>query len=270
MTTAAYANTAPTSATALQGTVVVKLGGKPLETPQGRAQLAQSLAGLQRQGARLVVVHGGGVQVTNALAAAGIEARFVQGLRYTDEKVLEVAEPVFAQTGKLLAHALSAAGLPAVSLNGRDALLVRAVVKDAALGRVGTVTGVDADLLRHLAFNGITPVVGPIAVDEHGALNVNADEVASAVARALGAKELLLLTDVPAVRNSDGHPIATLTRTGATELIEAGVATGGMIPKIQNALGALQSGVARVRVLNENGLAQLGHGAAAGTLFTEA
>ena len=251
-----------------KGLVVVKLGGRSIESAEGRAQLAARLAALAAADVRPVVAHGGGAQVTAALAAAGIEARFAQGLRVTDARTLEVAEPVFAHLGKLLAHALSDAGLPAISLSGRDAHAVRAVVKDPALGRVGTVTDVDADLLRHLAFNGLTPVVGPVAVDDEGPLNVNADEVASALARALGAKELLLLTDVPAVRNGHGKPIPVLTPQGAEVLLETGAATGGMVPKIRGALDALASGVPRVRVLDDAGLAALAEGRDAGTLFT--
>ena len=217
-----------------------------------------------------MVVHGGGAQVTAALTAAGIQPRFVEGLRVTDEKVLEVAEPIFTQIGKLVAHALTQASAPAIALNGRDAALVQGVVKDPALGRVGTVTTVDAELLRHLVYNGITPVIGPIAVDGHGALNVNADEVASAVAKALGAKDLLLLTDVPAVKNDLGRAIPVLTPADAQQLIASGVASGGMIPKINGALEALKSGVARVRVLDDSGLTLLAEGKAAGTLFLEA
>lgn len=249
--------------------MVVKLGGKSVETATGRAQLAARLAALVESGARIVVVHGGGAQVTSALAASGIEARFVNGLRVTDEKVLEVAEPVFTHVGKTIAHALSVAGAPAVAVTGRDARLLEASVKDAALGRVGTITRVNAELLRHLAHDGITPVVGPIAVDDAGALNVNADEVASAVARALHARDLLLLTDVPAVRGADGAPIASLTPAQAQALIDSGVATGGMIPKITGALAALATGVARVRVLDEAGLTKLAAGMEAGTTFHE-
>lgn len=254
---------------ATNGFTVVKLGGRSIETESGRAQLAQRLTALRAAGHRLVVVHGGGAQVTTALANAGIEARFVNGLRVTDAKTLEVAEPVFALIGKLLAHALTTAGSPAVSLTGRDANLVVAHVKAAALGRVGSVDDVDAELLRHFAFNGVTPVIGPIAVDEHGALNVNADEVAAAVAKALGARDLLLVTDVPAVKGLDGSPIAKLTSANAKQLIADGVATGGMVPKIQGALDALAFGVARVRVLDEPGLTRLASGEAAGTVFEE-
>jgi len=255
---------------ATNGLNVIKLGGRSVETESGRAQLAQRIGALRSAGWKLVVVHGGGAQVTAALAAAGIEARFVDGLRVTDEKTLEVAEPVFAHVGKTIAHALTQAGAPAIALTGRDAQLVRGVVKAASLGRVGTVTGVDAELLRHLVYNGITPVVGPIAVDEAGALNVNADEVASAIARALGAKDLLLLTDVPAVRDGQGKAVPTLTPEGAQELIRTGAASGGMVPKIHGALEALASGVGRVRVLDEPGLVRLAQGEEAGTVFVDA
>lgn len=252
---------------ATNGINVVKLGGKSIETSEGRGQLAQRLAALRSAGWKLVVVHGGGAQVTSALRDAGLEPRFVQGLRVTDEKVLEVAEPVFAHIGKTLADALTRAGAPAVALTGRDAALLEGTIKDPQLGRVGTVVRVNAELLRHLAYNGITPVVGPIAVDREGALNVNADEVASAVARALAARDLLLLTDVPAVRGADGALIRQLTPAQADALIASGVATGGMIPKIRGALEALKWGVARVRVLDEPGLTALARGQEAGTVF---
>lgn len=251
----------------MEGTLVVKLGGRSIETETGRALLAKRLSALARSGARLVVVHGGGAQVTAALAASGIEARFVNGLRVTDAKVLEVAEPVFAHVGKTLAHALTEAGAPALALTGRDARLVRGVVKDPALGRVGTVTQVNAELLRHLVFNGLVPVVGPIATDDEGPLNVNADEVASAVAKAIGARDLLLLTDVPGVKGADGALLHHLTPDAARGLIASGVATGGMIPKVQGALDALASGVGRVRVLDEPGLERLAAGVEAGTVF---
>lgn len=252
----------------LNGLTIVKLGGRSVESASGRQELAKRLAALRAR-TKLVVVHGGGAQVTAALTAAGIQPRFVNGLRVTDEKTLEVAEPIFAQIGKLIAHALTEAGAPAVALTGRDARLVQGVVKDPALGRVGSVSTVDAELLRHLVFNGLTPVVGPIAVDASGALNVNADEVASAVAKAMGAKDLLLLTDVPAVKNELGRPIPVLTPADAEQLIASGVASGGMIPKIQGALEALRAGVQRVRVLDDSGLTALANGEDAGTLFLE-
>ena len=117
--------------------------------------------------------------------------------------------------------------------------------------------------------HGLVPVVGPIAVDAQGPLNVNADEVASAVARALHASDLVLLTDVSGVKGTDGLIVPHLTRASAQQLIAEGVATGGMIPKIQGALEALASGVARVRIVDEPGLSKLSVGQSAGTAFTE-
>lgn len=258
------------SESALQkgSTVIVKLGGRSIETAEGRAQLARRLSAIVQHGVHLVVVHGGGAQVTAAMDEAGLRPVFVDGLRVTDERVLEVAEPVFAHIGKTLASALTNAGAPALALTGRDARLIEATVKDAALGRVGTVTRVNADLLRHLYHNGITPIVGPIGVDMHGALNVNADEVASAVARALGAKDLLLLTDVPGVKDANGALLSHLTPAEARRLVADGVATGGMVPKIGGALDAIASGVQRVRVLDDLGLERLSTGASAGTVFS--
>lgn len=250
-----------------QGISVIKLGGRSIESDAGRAALCERLAALIATGHRLVVVHGGGAQVTAALGAAGIEARFVHGLRVTDEKTLEIAEPVFAHIGKTLADSLTRAGAPAIALTGRDAHLLRGVVKDAALGRVGTVVSVDEQVLRHLAYNGLTPVVGPVAVDDIGPLNVNADEVASAIARALGARDLLLLTDVAGVKDGAGRLLPRLSPASAKQLISEGVATGGMVPKIQGALDALASGVGRVRVLDEPGLTRLAEGQDAGTVF---
>jgi len=250
-----------------QGIIVVKLGGRSIESDSGRAQLCARLAALVASGHRLVVVHGGGAQVTAALAAAGIEARFVNGLRVTDEKTLEIAEPVFTHIGKTLADALTRAGAPAIALTGRDAHLLRGAVKDPALGRVGSIVSVDDGVLRHLAFNGLTPVVGPIAIDEVGPLNVNADEVASAVARALGARDLLLLTDVSGVKDGAGRLLPKLSPASAKQLIVDGVASGGMVPKINGALEALATGVARVRVLDEPGLTRLAEGHEAGTVF---
>lgn len=265
----ATADATPRTSAQKPAHVVVKLGGRPIESPEGRAALAAQIATLRTSGVRPIIVHGGGVQVTRALEAAGIEARFVEGLRVTDERTLETAEPVFTHVGKLIAHALTEAGAPAIALTGRDAALLEGVVKDPALGRVGTIIGVNKALLETLGDNGLTAVVGPLAVDAHGALNVNADEVAGALASAIGARELVLLTDVPAVRNSDGEPIRHLTRAAALALIDGGVATGGMVPKLRGALDALAHGVRSVRVLDTVGLGDYCRGQPAGTLFTE-
>lgn len=251
---------------------VVKLGGRSFESPEGRAKLAAAIARLVKAEAHVVVVHGGGKQVTQAMEAAGLAATFVGGLRVTTPEALAIAEPVLTTLGKELAHALTLAGAPAIGLTGRDARVVTAVVKDPALGRVGTVTAVEADVLRFLYFNGLTPVVAPLALaDDSGMLNVNADEVAAAVARALGAKHLVLLTDVEGVKGSQGNVIASLTPTAARALVHDGTIKGGMVPKVVGALDALAGGVKHVHVLSgerPDALDALARGETVGTTFT--
>lgn len=225
---------------------VVKVSGKAL-TPDVVEGLAAQLKALLDAGHLPVVVHGAGGQLTEALDRAGIPSEFKDGLRVTPPEALDVALSVFSAEGKKLASALSAAGVPALALNGYDAGLLTADVKDGgALGRVGDVTGVEADLLRFLAYNGLVPVVGPPAVGPDGeGLNVNADEAASAVAAWLPAAHLVLLTDVPGVLGADGAPIARLTVEEALSLKEA---TGGMAAKVHAAAKAARMGVPRVLI----------------------
>lgn len=226
--------------------VVVKVGGSALQDPATVDALAEGLAALQDEGVRPVVVHGGGPQVSEALEAAGHESTFREGMRVTPPEALAVAEPALAAVGKRLAGALTAWGLPAMALSGRDGHLVQAR-QEPHLDRVGIVTSVEADPLRLLTFNGLVPVLGPPAVDGQGEpLNVNADDVASATSKALGADALVLLTDVEGVHDGDGlvdhvHPadLATL-RDQAAE--------AGMIPKLHAAQAALEDGVGRVLV----------------------
>lgn len=226
--------------------LVVKLGGRLLEEPGTMEALAHDVASLAEAGVRPVLVHGGGPQATSALEASGLPATFHDGLRVTPPEALDVIEPVFAHQGKRLAGALTAAGLPAIALSGRDGALLQAAPLEH-LGRVGAVTDVDAQLLRFLAYNGLTPVVGPPAVDPAGhPLNVNADQVAAATAKALRAAALLLLTDVPGVLDDGGSVLRHLTPDDAQHL--AGRVAGGMTPKLAAAFAAVASGVPQVHI----------------------
>lgn len=250
---------------------VVKLGGRSFESAEGRQRLAAAIGRLVGAEAHVVVVHGGGKQVTQAMEQAGLKATFVNGLRVTTPEALAIAEPVLTTLGKELAHALTLAGAPAIGLTGRDARVVTGVVKDPALGRVGTVNGVESDVLRFLYFNGLTPVLAPLALGADGAmLNVNADEVAAAVARALGAKHLVLCTDVEGVKGRDGRVVAHLTPHAARSLIHDGTVSGGMVPKVTGALEALEGGVKHVHVLSgerPDALDALARGESVGTTF---
>ncbi len=217
--------------------LVVKIGGS-LDTAAG---LVGELA---RHDGELVLVHGGGPKIGEALASHGFATRFVDGLRVTPPEQLEVVERVLTQIGKQLADRFSRLGRLAVALSGRDARLLGAEPLAAELGRVGRITGVNTSILLTLLNRHLTPVVSPIAVGKDGAYNVNADEVAAAVAGCL-AEPLVYFTDVPGVLRDPHDPnsrIGTLTAAEAEELIESGVVSGGMIPKTTAALRAIELG----------------------------
>jgi len=217
--------------------LVVKIGG----SLDGSESLIRDLA---HHDGELIVVHGGGPRIGAELAARGFETRFVQGLRVTPPEQMTVVEQVLTQLGKELADRLSRLGRLAVGLSGRDARLLRADPLREDLGRVGRVTAVNTSLLFALMSRHLTPVVSPIASAADGPLNVNADEVAAAVAGCLG-EPLVYLTDVPGVLADPDDPnsrIPMLSEGEVESLIAEGAVAGGMIPKVRAALAALASG----------------------------
>jgi acetylglutamate kinase len=234
---------------------VVKIGGRTFEEPAGRARLLGEIAALAKGTSPppfLVVVHGGGNRVSTEVQKAGITPQFVRGLRVTDEATLEVVERVLTLAGKEIAQSLSALGPPAIAVTGRDAVLLRAS-RRVELGYVGEVSGVNVASLRALLAAGFVPVVAPIALPEVGEsplLNVNADEVAGAVAADLRADRLLLLTDVDAVIGPRG-PARQATVAEARAWISEGYAKDGMAPKLEAAIRAADRGV-RVVIANGN------------------
>lgn len=223
------------------GLVVIKIGGSALG-PQDTT--FADLVALQREGIGVVVVHGGGPTITRWLGRLGVQSTFVRGLRVTDEAALEVVTAVLCGlVNKALVAAIQAAGGRAVGLSGADGPTVLARVRDAALGRVGEVSRVEPRLLHSLVGEGYIPVLAPVSLDEGlggELLNVNADSVAGAVARALGAERVIFLTDVPGVLDSRSEPIPALSRERTRQLIAAGVITGGMVPKVEACLAALE------------------------------
>ncbi|WP_018111022.1 acetylglutamate kinase [Thermus igniterrae] len=216
--------------------LLVKAGG----SLRGAEELLDELAAYPGP---LVVVHGGGPEIGALLARLGFESRFVGGLRVTPPEQLEAVEMALYLTGKRLAEGLSRRGRKALALSGRDALclLGRPLPE---LGRVGEVVGVDAALLRDLLEKGYTPLLAPIALDQEGPLNVNADTAAGAVAGALG-WPAVFLTDVEGVYRDPQDPttrLAHLTPAMVEALRAEGVLQGGMIPKVAAALAALEHG----------------------------
>ncbi len=227
--------------------VLVKLGGTLLDAPESRARLAGELAAAAA-GHSLVVVHGGGKQMTRFLAERGIESRFVNGLRVTTPETIDAVLKVFAgSVNHLLVATLVAAGVRAVGLSGIDALLAEAVALDPALGAVGRVVRSNPELLDLLCGSGYVPVVACVAGDVKGAIfNVNADQMAVACAAAFGADVLIFLTDVAGVLGRDGKVLPCLTATDACRLVADGIATGGMQAKLSAACDALNRGLGQV------------------------
>jgi acetylglutamate kinase len=232
-------------------TVVVKIGGAAQEDPQLRARFAEDLILLDWVGINVVVVHGGGKQITAMLDRVGIEARFEAGMRVTDQPTLEVVEMVLAGAlNKELVRLINHHGGAAVGLTGCDGGLVRAAQTRPELGLVGEVTSVDRTVIDRLVPEFI-PIIAPLATGEDGqALNVNADVFAARLACALGAEKLVMLTDISGVLDAERRLIPSITAGAARALIADGVITGGMIPKVENALAALGAGVRKVHVID--------------------
>ncbi len=230
--------------------VLVKLGGTLLDAPESRARLATELAAVARDGVQLVVVHGGGKQMTRYLAERGIESRFVNGLRVTTPETIDAVLKVFAgSVNHELVSALVAAGAAAVGLSGIDACLAEAEPLDPALGAVGRVVRANPEPLHLLTANGYVPVIACVAGDRQGRVyNVNADQMAVACAAAFRAEILLFLTDVQGVLDGNREIIPELTAADCASLIEQGVATGGMLAKLNAASDAVRRGVGRVSI----------------------
>ena len=233
--------------------LLVKLGGTLLDDESTREPLARQIAAISRAGGpdiQMVLVHGGGRQMTRYLAERGVESRFVNGLRVTTPAVLDaVIKVVAGSVNRQLVATLNRAGARAVGISGIDAGLVEAEEMDAALGSVGRVTGANPALLEALVAAGFLPVVACVAGDREGRLyNVNADQMAVACAVAFGAEQLIFLTDVEGVLDAGKRLLPHLTMAGSESLIATGVATGGMLAKLNAAHSALRQGVAQVRI----------------------
>jgi acetylglutamate kinase len=229
---------------------LIKLGGTLLDQPELRASLAAQIAKQCRRGIQIVVVHGGGKQMTRFLAERGIESSFVGGLRVTTPEVMDAVLKVLAgSVNQELVAALVAAGTRAVGLSGVDANLVEADQMDPALGLVGRVQRAHPELLNLLVLNGYVPVVACVAGDGGGRLyNVNADQMAAACAAGWRADRLIFLTDIAGVLDSAGTVQPALNTEQCKRLIADGVATGGMEAKLNAATGALEQGVEEVEI----------------------
>ena len=246
-------------------TVVVKYGGHAMTDPELQASFARDVCLLRYVGIRVLVVHGGGPQINDTLKRLGIESTFSAGLRVTDEATMDVVEMVLAGgVNSEIVGLLGAQGGRAIGLSGRDdSLLVgeklgevhhpgqRPEDPKVDLGRVGRITRVKPDLLENLLSAGFIPVIAPIAIDSAGeALNVNADTAAGEIAGALHAQKLVLMTDVDGVKDAQGQIMSVLDAPTARQHIASGVIKGGMIPKVECALAAIDQAVRQVHIID--------------------
>jgi len=246
-------------------TVIIKYGGHVMGDPDLGRAFARDIALLKQSGINPIVVHGGGPQIAQILAKMGIESRFENGLRVTDEKTVQIVEMVLAGSiNKEIVALINAEGEWAIGLCGKDGNMVfaekmrRSVVDPNSnieriidLGFVGEPVEIDRTLLDLLARSEMIPVIAPVAPGRDGhTYNINADIFAGAIAGALKAKRLLVLTDVPGVLDCDGKLLKELTVAQARQLIAEKVISGGMIPKVETCIDAIQRGVEGVVILN--------------------
>jgi acetylglutamate kinase len=246
-------------------TVVVKYGGHAMGEDRLAAQFGSDIALLKQVGMNPVVVHGGGPQINAMLKRLAIQSTFVDGLRVTDEAMVEVVEMVLAGTvNKHVAGLINRAGAMAVGICGKDGGLIRArklrrtardpdshIERALDLGFVGEPESVDVRVIHALTGAGLIPVIAPVGVGEDGqTYNINADTVAGAIAGALNATRLLMLTDVPGVLDAEKKLIPDLSIADVHKGIADGVITGGMIPKVENCVEAVLAGVKGAVILD--------------------
>jgi acetylglutamate kinase len=236
-------------------TLVIKYGGAAMKDAELRASFAVDVVLLKHIGVRPVIVHGGGPQIGALLERLGKKSTFVDGLRVTDDETMEAVEMILGGTvNREIVDLVQRGGGRAVGLTGCDGGMIRTrrrLKEGHDIGRVGEVVAVDPSVIEAVAAAGFVPVIAPIGVGEDGlTYNVNADEAAGAIAQALRAEKLILLTDVEGVLDADGRLVPELSRDRARELTASGTVRGGMIPKLECCLAAVQGGVARAHVID--------------------
>jgi len=242
-------------------TIVVKYGGNAMVDEKLKQSFASNISLMKQVGIHPVVVHGGGPQIGRLLTQLGKESRFIQGMRVTDSETMDVVEMVLgAQVNKSIVSLLNQVGAKAVGLTGKDGSLIRSRAlrlnaddtgEASELGQVGEVESVDASILETLRGGGFTPVIAPVGVGRNGeSYNVNADLAASAIASVLKAEKLLLLTDTAGILDAAGKLLTGLSPDTIRALIADGTIHGGMLPKVNCAMQALESGVNSATIID--------------------
>ena len=247
-------------------TIVIKYGGNAMVSDELKEKVMQDIALMKYVGIRPVIVHGGGPEITGFLKKVGKQSSFVAGLRVTDEETVEIAEMVLdGKVNSEIVNLLNHRGVRAVGLSGKDAGLIEArkklatvydgdTAKKVDIGYVGEVANVNTDLLEDLLDQDYVPIIAPIGVGKNGeSYNINADYVAAEIAGALQAEKLLLLTDIEGIYkdfNDKSTFISTLHLPEAREYIKEGIIAGGMIPKVEACLTALEQGAGKTHIID--------------------
>ena len=235
--------------------IVIKYGGNAMVSEELKQQVMQDLVLLWLIGIKVVLVHGGGPEITDTLKAVGKETQWVDGLRVTDKETAEIVQMVLAgKINKSLVNLLQTKGGKAMGISGIDGQMIKAEVKDERLGFVGKITDVDVEPITDLLEKGYIPVVSTIGCDNQGNVyNINADTAAAFIAGKLNAERLITMTDIAGILRDKNDPsslIAHIDTVGIRKLIEDGTISDGMIPKVQCCLDAIDMGVNRVIIMD--------------------
>lgn len=237
--------------------MVVKYGGSAMIDEELKKTVIEDVVLLKLIGFKPIIVHGGGKEINRWVDKVGMQTRFVNGLRVTDEDTMELAEMVLASVNKSLVSKVQTLGVKAVGISGKDGGLLKVKKKqtgDEDIGFVGEVDYVDPKILKDLLEKDFLPIVFPVGMDRDGvSYNINADEAASGIARALKAEKLVYLSDVEGVMLDPEDPdslISQIYTNEARDLIDNGIISGGMIPKINNCIEAIENGVSRIHIMD--------------------
>ena len=237
--------------------IVVKYGGSAMVDDSLKRRVIQDVVLLKLVGFKPIIVHGGGKEISRWVGKVGMEPRFVNGLRVTDAETMEVAEMVLNKVNKELVTLVESLGVRAVGISGKDGGLLHVQKKYAGgedIGFVGEITDVNAKVVYDLLERDFLPIICPVGLDdEFHTYNINADDAACAIAKAIHAEKLAFLTDIEGVYRDPSDPdslISKLFVKEARDLIEGGNVGGGMIPKLQNCIDAIEEGVSRVHILD--------------------
>lgn len=237
--------------------MVVKYGGSAMIDEELKKTVIEDVVLLKLIGFKPIIVHGGGKEINRWVDKVGMKTRFVNGLRVTDEDTMELAEMVLASVNKSLVSKVQTLGVKAVGISGKDGGLLKVKKKQTGgedIGFVGEVDYVDPKILKDLLEKDFLPIVFPVGMDRDGvSYNINADEAASGIARALKAEKLVYLSDVEGVMLDPEDPdslISQIYTNEARDLIDNGIISGGMIPKINNCIEAIENGVSRIHIMD--------------------